>query len=98
MGAGQLAGRYVTELGTGLGKLVSAAIACAANPQNRMKVIAGASVLALLLITFTSNPITRGIGSLFEETPEAPQLTCQTLPVMKTCLPGKKGSFLPSFA
>ncbi len=80
MGAGQLAGRYVTELGTGLGKLVSAAIAYAANPQNRTKVIAGASVLALLLITFTSNPITRGIGSLFEETPEMPQLTADGLP------------------
>ncbi len=80
MGAGQLAGRYVTELGTGLSKLVSAAIAYAANPQNRTKIIAGAGVLALLLITFTSNPITRGIGSLFEEAPEVPRLTADGLP------------------
>lgn len=52
----------------------------ARRPENRRRVIGGVMLLAVLLIAFTSNPISSGIGTMFEREPEAPKLTADGLP------------------
>ncbi|MEM1050642.1 MAG: zinc ribbon domain-containing protein [Pseudomonadota bacterium] len=71
-GFGELTGRYVAEFAHGLGKLIGAAISYTTNPENRTKVSIGASLTFVLLISLTSNPISRGVGGLFNPSSDAP--------------------------
>ena len=71
-GASELAVRYVAELADGFGKLFAAAFGYVTNPENRKRVAVGGGVALVLLISLTSNPISRGIGSMFEPVPVAP--------------------------
>ena len=71
-GPGELAGRYVAELAGGLGKLIAATLGYVTIRENRTKVGVGTGVALLLLISLTSNPISRGVGSMFASTPNAP--------------------------
>lgn len=73
-GASELAGRYAAELADGFGKLIAAAFAYVTNPENRKKVGIGAGVALVLLISLTTNPISSGIGSMFEPAPDAPRV------------------------
>lgn len=71
-GASELAGRYVAELADGFGKLFAVALGYVTNPENRKRVAVGGGVALVLFISFTSNPISRGVGSIFEPSPDAP--------------------------
>lgn len=71
-GASELAGRYVAELTDGFGKLFAAAFGYVTNPENRTRVAVVGGVALLLLISFTSNPISRGVGGLFSSVPDGP--------------------------
>lgn len=71
-GISELAGRYVAQLADGFGKLFAAALNFLTNPANRKNVAIGAVVAFLLLTSLTNNPISRGIGSLLEQSPYAP--------------------------
>ncbi len=71
-GAGELAGRCTAELFDGLSKLIASAFAYVSNRENRARLSIGAAVSALLLITLTSNPISRGVSGIFVSSPEGP--------------------------
>ncbi len=73
-GPGELVGRYAAELANGFGKLIAAAFAYVTNPDNRKKVGIGAGVALLLLVSMTNNPISHGVGSIFDSTPDAQTL------------------------
>lgn len=71
-GASELAGRYVAELADGFGKLFAAALGYVTNPENRKRVAIGGAVALVLLISLTSNPISRGVGGLFNPSQDVP--------------------------
>ena len=50
------------------------------DEDNRKQVIIGSSVLALLLVALTDNPLSKGISSLFDGEQAAPQFTADGLP------------------
>lgn len=71
-GAGELAARYVAELADGFGKLFAAALGYVTDPENRKRVAIAGGVALVLLISLTSNPISRGVGGLFSSVPDGP--------------------------
>lgn len=48
--------------------------------ESRKQIIGGAILLVVLLIAFTANPISNGIGAIFAGNPDGPQLTAEGLP------------------
>ncbi len=64
----------------GLSERLAALTTYTRQPENRKQVIGGAILLAVLLVAFTSNPISNGVGAIFAGEPEGPKLTAEGLP------------------
>lgn len=64
-GRSELVSHYASAAARNLNELGSAAIQYTINPANRIKVLIGTGVLALLLVSLTSNPFSRGVAGLF---------------------------------
>lgn len=96
-GANELASRYVAELANGLGKLFAAALGYVVNPENRTTVAVGGGIALILLVSLTSNPISRSVGGLFEPEPEGPTFNEDGTPNFadyEDVFLGEEGSYL----
>jgi len=71
-GAGEFVGRYVAQLADGFEKFFAAAFGYITNHENRKRVAVGGGVALVILISLTSNPISRGLGGPFSSTPDGP--------------------------
>jgi len=91
-GASGLAGRYATETFNGLGQLIASAIDYLTNAVNRTKVSVGAGAAVFLLISLTSNPISRSAGELFISTPDAPTFNDDGTPNFAVSVVGTFGT------
>ena len=70
----------MADAATELSKLVQQFAAYVRDEENRKQVFIGGSVLALLLVVLTDNPIANGVSSLFGSEPAAPQFTADGQP------------------
>lgn len=77
---GERIGSALANGASGIARLLSQLSSYARQPENRTQVIGVAILCAVLLIAFTSNPISEGIGSSNEGEPEGPRMTAAGQP------------------